>query len=318
MTRPLLLVVTVLWACQLSRGEATIQWRPLYERFDTELQQVLTRRLREVAAWSELIDRRKLAVGLVDLTGETPRFAAVNGDHMMYAASLPKIAIMLTTYMSFEDGSLAETAEIHKELKDMIQVSSNGAATRLMDIVGMRKIERVMRDPRYTFYDDTRFGGLWVGKRYAASGERRGDPLFDISHGATVAQICRFFDFLVHGALINAERSAQMLADLAEPGIHHKFVAALEQRAPAAQLYRKSGTWRNWHSDAILVKGPVWRHYILAALVEDPNGEKMLRELVPVIETALKETVPWQIRLLDDASREAVFQERLPTKGGGV
>jgi beta-lactamase class A len=200
---------------------------------------------------------------------------------------LPKIAILLSAYASFEDGSLPETDSAHEDLRNMIRVSSNEAATRMIDSVGMPKIEAVMRDPHFGFYDEARGGGLWVGKRYASTGIRRGDPLYNISHGATVTQVCRFYYQLAMGHLISPERSAQMLDDLSRPGIHHKFVAEIEKRAPLARLFRKSRTWRNWHADSILVRGPDWRNYILVALVESPDGEVILRNLVPTIEDLL-------------------------------
>jgi beta-lactamase class A len=266
------------------------EWRPLYERVDAELQVRLEQRLNANPQWRRLIQRRQLGVALVDLGfGEQPpRFARVNGNRMMYAASLPKIAILLSAYASFEDGSLAETPETHADLQAMIRVSSNSAATRMIDAVGMQKIEQVMRDPAFGFYDEARGGGLWVGKRYASSGTRRGDPLFNLSHGATVTQVSRFYYQLATGRLINEERSEQMLADLADPGIHHKFVAAIEKREPRAKIFRKSGTWRNWHADSVLVRGPNWRNYILVALVESPDGETILRELVPAAEDLLQ------------------------------
>jgi beta-lactamase class A len=79
-----------------------------------------------------------------------------------------------------------------------------------------------------------------------------------------------------------------MLEDLSNPGIHHKFVAVLEQRAPSAKLFRKSGTWREWHADSVLVEGQEWRHYILVGLVQSSSGEAILREIVPVAEDALR------------------------------
>jgi beta-lactamase class A len=153
----------------------------------------------------------------------------------------------------------------------------------------MAKIEEVMRDPRFGFYDEERGGGLWVGKRYASSGARRGDPLFNVSHGATVTQVARFYYLLASRRLINERRSEQMLADLVDPGIHHKFVAEIERRASLAQIFRKSGTWRNYHSDSVLVQGPTWRNYILVALVEAENGEAILRGLVPIVEEILQD-----------------------------
>jgi len=75
-----------------------------------------------------------------------------------------------------------------------------------------------------------------------------------------------------------------MLSDLADPGLHHKFVSQIDRRAPDAQVYRKSGSWRQWHSDAIMVHGSQWRNYILVGLIESPNGEQILRSVLPAVE----------------------------------
>jgi beta-lactamase class A len=259
-------------------------WQPLYERVNPALQAAMEKRLNANPEWARLIRNKKMAIGLVDMNGGEPRFARINGNQMMYAASLPKIAILLGAYVSFEDGSLEESEEIHTDLGDMIRVSSYSAATRLIDMIGMRKIQAILQDPQYGFYDEERGGGLWVGKRYASDGPRVGDPIFNISHGATATQVCRFFYLLAEGKLINAERSSQMLADLADPHLHHKFVSQVEERAPDAQMYRKSGTWKQWHSDAIMVRGSQWRDYILVGLVESQNGERVLRQVLPAME----------------------------------
>ena len=260
------------------------EWRPLYDRVDAQFQSALEARLNENSEWRRLVRSKKMAICVVDMGGDGPKFARVNGNQMMYAASLPKIAILVAAYVSIDDGSLEETEEVKQDLGDMIRVSSNAAATRMIDRIGMKKIQAVMRDPKYGFYDEKRGGGLWVGKRYAKAGARSGDPMFNISHGATATQVCRVFYQLATGKLINEQRSAQMLADLADPRLHHKFVSQLDERAPRAKLFRKSGTWRQWHSDAIMVQGVRWRNYILVALVESENGERILRDVLPAVE----------------------------------
>ncbi len=275
---------TLLVALLLPLSVQSDDWEPLYERVDPELQAALEKRLKANPEWARLIARKKMAIGLVDMSGGTPRFARVNGNQMMYAASLPKIAILLSAYVSFEDGSLPETAEYHKDLGDMIRVSSNSAATRLIDAIGMKKIQTVLQDPQFGFYDEKRGGGLWVGKRFASAGPRIGDPLHNISHGATATQVCRFFYLLATERLINPERSRMMLEDLADPRLHHKFVSQVEERAPDARMYRKSGTWKQWHGDAIMVHGTHWRDYILVALVESDNGESIIRKVLPAVE----------------------------------
>ncbi len=292
----LLLTLTTLTLATVhaaSESRATVvanqnDWKTLSSYRDARLTAQLNKALRKQPGWQRLINRRRIAVALVDLNGDSPRFASVNGNVMMYAASLPKIAILLAAYQSFEDGSLEETPEIHQDLVDMIRTSSNRAATRVIDQVGMKKIESVLRDPRYGLYDENRGGGLWVGKRYASEGPRRGDPLFNLSHGATANQVARFYYLLATGRLVSPERSRQMLQDLSEPALNHKFVAALRLRAPAARLYRKSGTWRDWHSDSILVRGQQWRNYILVALVQNPNGEKIVNAIVPIVESIIE------------------------------
>ena len=264
--------------------KAETDWKPLYERVDPVLQAEMEKRLNANKEWARLIRTKKMAIGLVDLSGEQPRFARVNGNEMMYAASLPKIAILLAAYVAIDDGSLQETDDVRADLGDMIRVSNNHAATRLIDRVGMKKIQTILKDPKYGFYDEKRGGGLWVGKRYASDGPRVGDPMHNISHGATVTQVCRFFYLLSAGRLINAEKSAAMLRDLSDPHLHHKFVSQIDERAPNARTFRKSGTWKQWHSDAVMVQGTLWRDYILVALVESENGESIIRQVLPAME----------------------------------
>ena len=281
--------VSIFLCLGVSPSEA-IAKEPLASHLDAKLQQNLELQIRKNKKWRALVNQQKMGICLVDLNGEKPRFANVNGDKMMYAASLPKIAILLAAYVSFEDGSLKETPELHKELAAMIRVSSNTAATRMIDLIGFEKIHSVLQDPKYRFYDKTNAGGLWVGKRYASEGPRKGDPLFNISHGATANQVCRFFYHLAAGKLINTFRSEQMLTDLGNPKLHHKFVSQTDKRAPLASVFRKSGSWRRWHADAIFVRGVNWRNYILVGLVESKKGEQIIRNLLPIAEDLIEPT----------------------------
>ena len=83
-----------------------------------------------------------------------------------------------------------------------------------------------------------------------------------------------------------------MLDIMEDPELHHKFVNTLDQIAPAARLFRKSGSWRTYHSDSILVWGKNSnRRYILVALIDDANGEQIIRDLVKPIEKVLKKPV---------------------------
>ncbi|NNE70944.1 MAG: hypothetical protein HKN29_11365 [Rhodothermales bacterium] len=245
--------------------------------------------------WRSLVAREQLAVALVDITDPAnPRFARVNGNTMIYAASLPKIAILLAVEQAIGDGKIAMTPEVDRDLNAMIRKSSNPAATANIDRVGLAYIDSVLTLERYGLYDPEFGGGLWVGKRYAKTGPRIPDPVAGLSHGATVSQVSRYYYLLATGRLVSPERSRHMLDVLVAPGINHKFVYAVSQRAPKARLFRKSGTWRDWHADSILVWGPDWRRYILVSLVQSSDGERILRDIVPVVEELLRPGSPGQ------------------------
>lgn len=264
------------------------QVKPISELKDEHLQELLTQQLNSNQKWKRLIKNKKLSIGIVDLSNpEDVRYAGVNDDYMMYAASLPKIAILLAAMDALENGELADTKEIREDLRLMISKSNNRASTRMIDRLGYAKIEAVLRAPETKLYDETVGGGLWVGKRYAAGGKRHPDPLKGLSHAATTRQVCSFYYQLVMGNLVSEKRSKEMLEILKDPALHHKFVSVLDNLAPKAKIYRKSGSWKNYHSDSALVWGPQ-RQYIIVALVEDGLGEQVTRNLVKPLDKVLQ------------------------------
>lgn len=163
---------------------------------------------------------------------------------------------------------------------------NNPAASYLIDFIGLKRIGDVLQ--WYYFYVPEYGGGIWLGARYPPGGERNPEPIKGLSHAANVMQICRFYYMLANGEIISPERSRQMLEILSRPGLHDKFVSVLEKHVSPERLYRKSGDWDVSFSDSVLVCDDGWRKYILAALIEDKNGERILRDLVPVIEGLLK------------------------------
>jgi beta-lactamase class A len=266
-------------------------YKPLAECKDEKLQNALNQVLNQNPHWRNLIREKKLAVSLVDLRDhEQAKFAQINGKEMMYAASLPKIAILLAAIDAIDKGELKETPAVKNDMKLMIAKSNNQASTRMIDRVGYDKIADILTDPDYALYDKSRGGGLWVGKRYAAGGKRNPDPMKGLSHAATTEQIARFYYLMSKGQLISKERSAQMMEIMADPLLHHKFVNTLDKVAPSARLYRKSGSYKNFHSDSVMVLGKPNKRYILAALTEDPLGEQIMRNLVYAVEKVLQNT----------------------------
>ncbi len=266
------------------------QIRPLRSLADQNLQLKFEKELNQHPQWKKLIAQKKMAVGIVDLSDPlNVRFANVNGNDMMYAASLPKIAILLAAMDAIEKGELVETTDVKADMRLMISKSDNQASTRMIDRVGYDKIEAVMTDKKYEFYDEHKGGGLWVGKRYGSGGDTNREPLKNLSHAATVNQVCRYYYLLANGRLVNENRSKEMLAIMENPELHHKFVNTLDQIAPNARLFRKSGSWRTFHSDSILVWGKEpGRRYIVVALIDDAKGEQIIRDLIKPVEKVLQ------------------------------
>jgi beta-lactamase class A len=267
------------------------EWKPLEQCQDPGLQASLTRSLQQRPLWRCLVAEGKMTVGLVDLANpRAPRFAQVNGNTMLYAASIPKIAVLLAAFQGIEDRTLPLSGEILMDLEDMIRESSNPAAACMIRRIGLSKIESLLVSPRYQFYDPKKGGGIWVGSTFGGGGEYRRDPLKDLLQAATATQVCRFYYLLAYGKLINMKRSTQMLQVLSDPGIHDKFISVLEPTISPHRIFRKNGTYGATQCDSVLVWGEGWRRYILVGLIDDAQGEQILRDLVPVAERVLRQS----------------------------
>ncbi len=269
---------------------STDQYQSIRNSKDAKLQKRLNEKLASRPVWKKLAKDKKMSVALVDITDPTaPLYSAINGENTMYAASMPKIAILLAVFQHIHDEKIEDTPALREDLNAMIRVSSNGAATRMIEAVGgLNEVNAVLTDPRYSLYDQTHGGGLWVGKRYAKKGPRIGDPINGISHAASTMQVARFYYLLATGRLVSPEASRDMLEIMSDPGINHKFVASLNGSVDGSDIYRKSGSWRTYHADSALVWDDDWRRYILVCIVESSDGGNMLKELISVAETILR------------------------------
>ncbi len=263
------------------------------QKKNATLQKNLETRLAK-AGFAKHLSKKRMAVALVDLSKPGSRYyAGINDDVMMYAASLPKIAILLTVIEAVNNGTLEWTREFDTRLQEMIVSSSNEDASWGTDLVGLLAIEKEMRDPRYCLYDD-KDGGLWVGRAYRSGGATNRDPKNDISHGATARQAARFYTMLDAGELVSKEWSFRMLGLMSPPKHVHKFVNGLSDRQGVVFLARKSGTWRNFHADSALIQH-FGARYVLVGLSELNDGEHVMRELVRIADDLM----------LDGAHRKA-------------
>jgi len=259
---------------------------------DVGLQNLLDKSLNDLNL-SSILDKNKLSVTLVDITNmDQPVMAHVNGANSYYAASLPKLAILLAVFEEAHQGNLKLDQSIRHSLETMIRDSSNSDATKLYELVGPARIEEILRSDRYQLYDEKTGGGLWVGKPYAKMNTWKRDPLANLSHAASGVQVARFYYMLERGELASSEYSKQMKDILAASSINHKFVKGMNSHRPKAQMYRKSGTWRNFHSDSALVERSDGRTYIAVCLAELDNGSSVLQQVIVNLDKVIDQHQP--------------------------
>lgn len=244
---------------------------------DKNLQTRMENIVRKQGLWRN-VEQGELALLLMIVTDpDHPRLAQVNGHKMMYAASLPKIAILFGAAVALDDGQLQINDALHDDMINMIRYSCNDCATRVLELVGRDELIALLQSPEYDFYDADGEGGLWVGKAYDSRPAYSRDPLYNLSHGATAFQVARFYYRLQNGTLVSPEVSGLMQEALSEPGIQHKFVKGL-RRIAGLQLLRKSGTWRDYHADSALVRSKD-DIYIIVGLAKNRKGGEWLTQL---------------------------------------
>ena len=261
---------------------------------DPALQQALERIVHSMGLQKPVSEQR-LAVSLVDVTNAgSPRYAGLNDLQMMYAASLPKIAIILAGFERISAGLMQYSPAVRDMFIRLVRYSSNLDASRAIHEIGFEYIAKVLTSSSYRLYDPSRNGGLWIGKAYGGPNDYwKRDPLNNISHGATSLQVARFFLLLTQGRLVNPYYSAEIKEILSKPGIHHKFVKGLEILG-GRDVYRKSGTWRDAHCDAALVEVGD-RKYIAVALMKDPRGGEILSSLIQRLDQLVINTPPLSV-----------------------
>lgn len=255
--------------------------------YDTAVDRALQQRLVDIDAGirEELgMSEGDAAAGVLDL--RRMRLAMLHPDRIEYAASVPKIGILLAYFHLHPQAATNLDAQTRHELELMVRASSNEMATRFSREIGLREIQQILDS--YGFYAAERGGGIWVGKHYGKDSERIGDPVADHSHAATVRQLVRFYLLLEQRRLVSPEASAAMRELFASPTVPHdeiKFVKALQGRD--VEIIRKWGSWEEWLHDSAVVTGP-GRHYILVGLTHHPRGDEYLERLAVAVDDEMQ------------------------------
>lgn len=261
--------------------------KPGFERFTLDYEtpvdgalQVEVERIDAALRTRHGLTTEQSAVGLLDL--RRLQLALLHPDREDYAASVPKIGILLAYFALHPETATSLDTVTRRELGLMIKESSNEMAAKHSRVLGLKRIQEVL--DAQGFYDAKRGGGLWVGKHYGRGDERYGDPVGGHSHAATVRQLLRFYLLLEQGRLVSPAASRTMREIFASPDIPHrvdKFVKGLGGRS--VEILRKSGWWEDWFHDTAVIQG-AGRHYILVALTRHPKGDDYLADLARAVD----------------------------------
>ena len=288
-----MIVVAVLLCLKLADASDG-DYPALRESIDTKFQDAFKKALDQEFGqdiW-QLVKSKKVGIVLADITNpHKPRVAEVNGDVMVYAASLPKIAIVLGAFVQMERGKMTMDDRTRNLLNITVRKSSNKAATELLNQVGIENLAEILKSDRYRLYDPKYGGGLWVGRDYGGGKVWKRDPINNISHGASAMQAARFYYLGATNRLVAPQYQKDLEEVFSKPGISHKFVKGMKQKKAEADIYRKSGSWRAFHADSgIITKKD--KEYIIVALVEHPQGGEGLAELIIAVDNLMDKISP--------------------------
>ncbi len=280
------LIVAVLLLCLNLVHASAGDYPALRNRIDPKFQAAFEKALDKEFGqdiW-DLVKAKKVGIVLADITNpHKPRVAEVNGDVMLYAASLPKIAIVLGTFVQMERGKMTMDDKTRNLLNVTVRKSSNKAATELLNQVGIENLAEILQSERYRLYDPEYGGGLWVGRDYGGGKVWKRDPINSISHGASAMQVARFYYMGATGRLVAPQYQKDLEEVFSKPGITHKFVKGMKQKKPEADIYRKSGSWRQFHADSGVITQKD-KEYVIVSLVEHPQGGEGLTELIVAVD----------------------------------
>lgn len=200
------------------------------------------------------VNKKEMSIVIADVTDlKKPQVAWYNPDLMLYAASLPKIAIILGVFVEIDRGKIELDDQTRNQLIRTVRNSSNKDATALLYKVGFERLAEILQDERYgKLYDRDHGGGLWVGKEYGKGKAWKRDPLKGLSHGASAMQVARFYYGLMTGTILDTKYLPVLEEVFGSPAIRHKFVKGMQGRKDV-EIFRKSGTWRDYHSDSAVI-----------------------------------------------------------------
>ena len=189
----------------------------------------------------------------------TQEYLEIN-NRKYYAASLMKLYCMAATYEAIEKGKIKETAEINRQLKLMITISSDDAFNRLLHIIGKTAVRDWINRNGYT--ETEQYHG------YAAGYDYPGTVIAAGYRNKTTAKDCaKFFESVYKGECVSKAASQKMMNLLKAQQVRYKAPAAIPK---GIQTANKTGDVKDNAHDCMLVflnNDP----YIISVMSEIPG-----------------------------------------------
>jgi beta-lactamase class A len=99
-------------------------------------------------------------------------------------------------------------------------------------------------------------------------------------------QVARWYYLAVTERLVDPQYQNDLAEIMGNPAIKHKFVKGLKDKKDT-EIYRQSGTWKNFHADGGVVFHRK-RGYIIVGIIEHPEGGEGLSELVVLVDDLME------------------------------
>src|SRR5438552_7223114 len=156
-----------LWGngCSAIPGDLNVKLQNYTLDYETPVDPVLQAELERIDADLRArsgMTTNQTAVGVLDL--KTLRLAMIHPDRGEYAASVPKIGILLAYFQLHPQAATNLDAQTRHELGLMAKASDNEMATKFSQEMGLKQIQAVVDS--YHFYERDHGCGIWIGKYY--------------------------------------------------------------------------------------------------------------------------------------------------------
>lgn len=207
---------------------------------------------------------------------DTNEYLSIN-NHPMYSASLIKLFIMNSIYEKLENGELQKTDEVAGLLQEMITVSDNDAANRLVEILGGGDFDaglEVENDctSRYGFWDTRQQCDLQAVRTHPANG-RNYTSVNDC--GKLLEGICR-------KNLISYTASDEMIDLLCGQEVKYKIPSGVPEDAFVAN---KTGEMTGVQNDAAIIYSPECLYIMCIMsneLTADDGGYSAINKIIEI------------------------------------